>query len=115
MKKKVQTLFIMIKGFIALKSNFDSILQIVEIMSKVGNIPCFYRKDEYSIINELNLRSGNINATNELVSRISNLNKRTLTSVQNLITFKILLSIKGAKSKKSLSVTLHFFIFPVLH
>lgn len=39
-------------------------------------------------LNELNLRSGNINATNELVSRISNLNKRTLTSVQNLITFK---------------------------
>lgn len=48
---------LMIKGFIALKSNFDSILQIVEIMSKVGNIPCFYRKDEYSIINELKKRA----------------------------------------------------------
>lgn len=39
-------------------------------------------------LNELNLRSGNINATNELISRISNLNRRTLVSVQNLITFK---------------------------
>ena len=39
-------------------------------------------------LNELNLRSGNINASGELLSRISNLNRRTLISVQNLITFK---------------------------
>lgn len=39
-------------------------------------------------MNELNLRSGNVNVTPELLSRISNLNRRTLTSVQNLITFK---------------------------
>ena len=39
-------------------------------------------------LKELNLRSGNINVTNKLLSRISNLNRRTLTSIQNLITFK---------------------------
>lgn len=39
-------------------------------------------------LKELNLRSGNINASQELLSRISNLNKRTLISIQNLITFK---------------------------
>ncbi|MGM9881804.1 MAG: DUF2935 domain-containing protein [Bacilli bacterium] len=37
---------------------------------------------------ELNLRSGNINVNNELLSRVSNLNKRTLLSVSNLINFK---------------------------
>lgn len=39
-------------------------------------------------LNELNLRSGNINVNEEILSRIRNLNRRTLISVQNLITFK---------------------------
>ena len=37
---------------------------------------------------ELNLKSGNINVNNELLSKVSNLNKRTLLSVSNLINFK---------------------------
>ena len=47
---------LIIRGFLALKQNFDSIIQIVEIMSKVSNIPCFYRKDGYSIIKEMRKR-----------------------------------------------------------
>lgn len=39
-------------------------------------------------IKELNLKSGNINITNELLTKINNLNRKTLISVQNLITFK---------------------------
>lgn len=37
---------------------------------------------------ELNLKSGNINVNNELLSKVSSLNKRTLLSVSNLINFK---------------------------
>ena len=39
-------------------------------------------------INELNLRSGNINATQELLNSIYNLNRQTLPAIQNLIYFK---------------------------
>lgn len=44
--------------------------------------------DTNTTIKELNLKSGNINVTNELLSKINNLNRKTLISVQNLITFK---------------------------
>lgn len=39
-------------------------------------------------INELNLRSGNINATEDLLNSIYNLNRQTLPAIQNLIYFK---------------------------
>lgn len=39
-------------------------------------------------INELNLRAGNVNVSSDLLTRVSNLNRKTLASVQNLITFK---------------------------
>lgn len=39
-------------------------------------------------INELNLRSGNINASQDLMNSISNLNRQTLPAIENLIYFK---------------------------
>lgn len=39
-------------------------------------------------LKELNLRSGNVNTNEELLSRISNINRQTISSVQNLINFK---------------------------
>lgn len=39
-------------------------------------------------LRELNLRSGNINVNEQLVSRISNINRQTLPVIQNLINFK---------------------------
>ena len=39
-------------------------------------------------INELNLRSGNINATQDLLNSVYNLNRQTLPTIENLIYFK---------------------------
>lgn len=39
-------------------------------------------------LRELNLRSGKSTASGELLTRVRNLNRRTLSSIQNLITFK---------------------------
>ena len=39
-------------------------------------------------LKELNLRSGNINATDEMLNRIYNINMQTLPAIENLISFK---------------------------